>query len=344
MRIIDMRSDTVTRPTAAMRAAMAAAEVGDDVFGDDPTVNRLQERVAALLGKEAALYVPSGTMGNQLAIRAQCGAGEQVIVEDGAHIYRYEGGAPAVLTGVQLTCVPAPGGILDWPRIEAALNPPDNVHCPPPRLVCIENTHNRAGGRVVPQDVVLAVAAGARARGLRLHLDGARLWHAHVATGLSLAELAAPFDSISVCFSKGLGAPVGSVLAADRATIKAAHRFRKMLGGGMRQVGVLAAACLHALDHHLARLADDHAAARRLAEGLDNPHLAVNHPVDTNIVIVDVAGPGGDAALLAHLEAGGVLGVGFGPGRVRLVPNLDTPPEAVETALAVLNSFPGASG
>ncbi|MFO7608902.1 MAG: GntG family PLP-dependent aldolase [Candidatus Krumholzibacteriia bacterium] len=342
MRIIDLRSDTVTRPTEAMRRAMAAAEVGDDVFGDDPTVGRLQERVAELLGKEAALFVPSGTMGNQLALRAQCRAGDQVVLEDGAHIYRYEAGAPAVLTGVQLTCVPAPGGILDWPLVEAALNPADNVHCPPPRLVCLENTHNRAGGRILPQEKVRAIAAGAHAQGLRVHLDGARLWHAHVATGLALAELAGPADSVSVCFSKGLGAPVGSVLAADRATVTTAHRFRKLLGGAMRQVGVLAAACLHALDHHLERLAEDHAAARRLASGLDNPHLAVNHPVDTNIVIVDVAGPGGDRALLAHLADAGVLAVGFGPGRVRLVPHLDTPPDAVTAALAALNAFPGA--
>ena len=340
MPVIDMRSDTVTRPTAAMRAAMAAAEVGDDVFGDDPTVNLLQKRVAALLGKEAALFVPSGTMGNQLAIRAQARAGDQVVLENGAHIYRYEAGAPAVLTGVQLTCVATPDGLLDWPAVAASLNP-DNVHCAPPRLVCLENTHNGAGGRILPQDRVAAIGAGAHARGLRVHLDGARLWHAHVATGMSLAELARPVDSVSVCFSKALGAPVGSVLAADGETIRTAHRYRKLLGGAMRQVGVLAAACLHALDHHLERLVEDHAAARRLASGLDNPSLAVNHPVDTNIVIVDVAGPGGDAALLAHLEAGGVLAVGFGPGRVRLIPNLGTPPEAVEAALAVLNSFPG---
>jgi len=344
MRIIDMRSDTVTRPTAGMRRAMAEAEVGDDVFGDDPTVNALQERVAALLGKEAALFVPSGTQGNQLALRAQARAGDQVVVEDGAHIYRYEAGAPAVLTGVQLTCVAAPGGILDWPRVAAALNPAGNVHCAPPRLVCLENTHNRAGGRILPQENVRAIAAGAHDRGLRVHLDGARLWHAHVATGLALAELAGPVDSVSVCFSKGLGAPVGSVLAADRATVTAAHRWRKVLGGGMRQVGILAAACHYALDHHLERLAEDHAAARRLAEGLDNPHLAVNHPVDTNIVIVDVAGPDGDGALLRHLEQAGVLGVSFGPGRVRLIPNLETPAEAVETALAALNAFPGAGG
>jgi len=340
MHNIDMRSDTVTRPTAAMLAAMAAAELGDDVFGDDPTVIRLQERVAELLGKEAALYVPSGTMGNQLAVRAQGRSGDQVILEDGAHIYRYEAGAPAALTGVQLTCVAAPGGLLDWPLVEAALNPA-NVHCAPPTLVCLENTHNRAGGRILPLENVKAIAAGAHARGLRVHLDGARLWHAHVATGTSLAELAAPVDSVSVCFSKGLGAPVGSVLAGDADTIARAYRFRKMWGGGMRQSGLLAAACLHALDHHLERLAEDHAHARLLAEGLANPHLAVNHPVDTNIVILDVAGSGGDTALLEHLAAGGVLAVGFGPGRVRLVPNLDTPTAAVRRALDVLNAFAG---
>lgn len=342
MNTIDLRSDTVTRPTAAMLSAMAAAELGDDVLDDDPTVHLLQDRVAELLGKEAALYVPSGTMGNQLAVRAQARAGDQVVLEDGAHIYRYEAGAPAALTGVQLTCVAAAGGLLDWPLVEAALNP-DNVHCAPPALVCLENTHNRAGGRVLPQENVVAVAAGARARGLRVHLDGARLWHAHVATGVSLTELAAPVDSVSVCFSKGLGAPVGSVLAADAETVARAYRFRKMWGGGMRQSGLLAAACLHALDHHLERLAEDHAHARLLADGLANPLLAVSHPVDTNIVIVDVEGPGADEALLGHLAAAGVLAVAFGPGRVRFVPNLDTSTDDVERALAVLNGFRGES-
>ncbi|MCP4572989.1 MAG: aminotransferase class I/II-fold pyridoxal phosphate-dependent enzyme [bacterium] len=340
MRPIDMRSDTVTRPTPAMLAAMADAELGDDVFGDDPTVNRLQERVADLLGKEAALYVPSGTMGNQLAVRAQARAGDQVVLEDGAHIYRYEAGAPAVLTGVQLTCVPAPGGLLDWPLVKSALNP-DNVHCAPPSLVCLENTHNRAGGRIMPQSDVVAIAAGAHARGLCVHLDGARLWHAHVATGTALADLAAPADTVSVCFSKGLGAPVGSVLAGDAGAMATAYRFRKMLGGGMRQAGLLAAACLHALDHHLERLAEDHDHAQHLAGGLANPHLKINHPVDTNIVIFDVADPGGDEALLEHLAAGGVLGVGFGPGRVRLVPNLDTSAADVRRALDVLNAYTG---
>ncbi len=340
--IVDMRSDTVTRPDAGMRQAMAAAEVGDDVFGDDPTVNRLQDEVAALLGKEAALYVPSGTMGNQLALRAQTRHGDQVLLEDGAHIYRYEAGGPAALSGLLTTCIPAPEGILTADLVEAALNP-DNVHCAPPSLVCVENTHNRAGGRILPQENLRAIAELAHDRGLRVHLDGARLWHAHIATGLSLAELAGPADTVSVCFSKGLGAPVGSVLAGDRGTIARAHRFRKMLGGGMRQVGILAAACLYALEHNLPRLIDDHRRAARIASALDNPALAVNHPVETNIVIIDVMGPGRDEALLRHLERAGVLAVGFGPGRVRLVPNLDTDDAAVDRAIEALNAFSGAA-
>jgi threonine aldolase len=336
-----MRSDTVTRPTADMREAMMAAVVGDDVFGDDPTVNRLQETVAALMGKEAALYVPSGTMSNQLALRAQTGPGDQIVLEDGAHIYRYEAGAPAALSGLLVTCVAAPGGMLDWPLVATALNP-DNVHCAPPALICLENTHNRAGGRILPQAAVREIADQAHARGLRVHLDGARLWHAHVATGIPLEELAGPVDSVSVCFSKALGAPVGSVLAADAATIARAYRFRKMWGGGMRQAGILAAACLYALEHHLARLKLDHANARALAAGLDHPALKVNHPVDTNIVIIDVDGPGQDEALLAHLDNHGILGVGFGPGRVRLVPHLEHSGEDIRRALEVLNCFEGA--
>jgi threonine aldolase len=338
--LIDMRSDTVTRPTPGMLEAMMKAEVGDDVFGDDPTVNRLQSVVAGLLGKEAALYVPSGTMGNQLALRAQTRSGDQIVLEDGAHIYRYEAGAPAALCGLLVTCVEAPGGLLDWPQVEAALNP-DNVHCAPPTMISLENTHNRAGGRILPQKNVKEISDQAHARGLRVHLDGARLWHAHVATGLTLAELAAPVDSVSVCFSKALGAPVGSVLAADSATIARAHRFRKMWGGGMRQAGILAAACLHALDHHLARLEKDHEHARALAAGLDHPALKVNHPVDTNIVIIDVAGPGEDEVLLSHLESRGVLAVGFGPGRVRLVPHLEHSAADIDRAVAALNSFAG---
>lgn len=336
--VIDLRSDTVTRPTEGMLRAMAEAEVGDDVLGDDPTVLRLQARVAELLGKEAGLFVPSGTMGNQLALRAQTSPGDQVVLEDGAHIYRFEAGAPAALSGVLVTCVEAPGGFLDWDRIEAALNP-ENIHCAPPRLVCLENTHNRAGGRIVPQAVMDAVGRGARARGLRVHLDGARLWHAHVATGLSLAELAAPADTVSVCFSKGLGAPVGSVLVGDRPTVVRAHRFRKMFGGAMRQSGLLAGACLYALDHHLGRLAEDHARAAAMAAGLAHPALRVGHPVDSNIVILEVAGHRGDVRLVEHLAAKGILVLGFGPGRVRLVPNLNNRDEDIPRVIAALNGF-----
>ena len=335
---IDLRSDTVTRPTPGMLAAMAAAELGDDVLGDDPTVIRLQSRVAELLGKEAGLFVPSGTMGNQLALRAQTSSGDQLVVEDGAHIYRYEAGAPAALSGLLVTCVPAPGGLLDWERVQAALNPA-NVHAAPPSLVCLENTHNRAGGRVLPQELVTAVGAGVHTRGLRLHLDGARLWHVHVAGGLPLAELARPADTVSVCFSKGLGAPVGSVLVGDRAVVARAYRFRKMWGGGMRQSGLLAAACLYALDHHLERLADDHAHAAALAAGLRHPDLSVNHPVDTNIVIVDVRGDGADVRLVDHLAARGVMVLGFGPGRIRLVPHLGIAEADIARTLGALNDF-----
>ena len=338
--VIDMRSDTVTRPTPGMREAMLIAPVGDDVLGDDPTVQLLQEEVAALLGKEAALYVPSGTMSNQLAVKSQTQPGDQVVLEDGAHIYRYEAGGPGLLSGVQLTCIPTPDGLLDWPRVQAALNP-DNVHCAPPALVCQENTHNGAGGRIQPQDEVVRIGDEVHARGLRYHLDGARLWHAHVATGRPLSELAAPFDTISVCFSKGLGAPVGSVLVGDRGTIDRAYRFRKIFGGGMRQVGILAEACRYALAHQLDRLAEDHAHARLIAAGLAHPALAVGHPVDTNIVILTVAGTGGDTALLAHLAGEGILAVGFGPGRVRLIPNLETPRAMVDRVVAALNAWPG---
>ena len=336
--MIDLRSDTVTRPTPDMLAAMAAAEVGDDVLGDDPTVTRLEAHVAALLGKAAAVYVPSGTMANQCAVGAQTRPGDLVVLEAGAHIYRYEGGAPAALWSVQPCLVPGDGGALTWSRIEASL-PPADVHFATPALVCLENTHNTAGGRVLPQELVDDVAAGAHARGLRVHLDGARLWNAHVATGLALAELTASSDTVSVCFSKALGAPVGSCLAGDEATLAVARRLRKRLGGGMRQSGLLAAACLYALEHHLPRLAEDHAHARRLVDGLDNDLLAVNHPVDTNIVMVDVASPGTAPGLLDHLASHGVTALSLGPGRVRLIPNLGVDDQAMTVVLAALNSY-----
>ncbi len=339
--MIDLRSDTITRPTPGMRAAMAAAEVGDDVFGDDPTVNRLQDEVAALLGKEAALFVPSGTMGNQLAIRSQTEPGQQVIVEADAHIVHYEVGAPAVLSGVQLTTIVGESGAFTWAQVAAALHPAD-IHAAPPALVCLENTHNRAGGRIFPQPQIVEIGREANARGLRVHLDGARLWNAHVTTGISLADLAAPADTVSVCFSKALGAPVGSALVGRRETVARARKFRKMWGGGMRQVGILAEGCRYALAHHLPRLAQDHARARRLVSELKHPLLRRAHPVESNIVILRVAPPATAVDLLAHLRERGVLGVGFGPGRVRLIPHLDVSDADIDATIAALNDFPGA--
>lgn len=341
MNLLDLRSDTVTRPTAGMRRAMAEAEVGDDVFGDDPTVLRLQERVATLLGKEEALFVPSGTMGNQLALRVQTRHGDQIVCEAGAHIYRYEAGAPAALSGLLVTCVAAPDGALSWALVEPALNPPGDLHAAPPAVVCVENTHNRAGGRILAQELVDEIGARARERGLRVHLDGARLWNAHVATGIALDRLAAPADTVSVCFSKGLGAPVGSALAGSRDVIAAARRFRKQWGGGMRQVGILAAACLYALDHHVARLAEDHALARLIVDTLDNPLLRPLHPVETNIVVLGVAAPGTVAGVLDWLRGRGVLAVAFGPDRIRLVPNLDVDAAGVGRAVEALNAYRG---
>jgi threonine aldolase len=338
---LDLRSDTVTRPTAGMRQAMAEAEVGDDVFGDDPTVARLEERVASLLGKEAALYVPSGTMSNQLALRAQTHHGQQMVCEAGAHVVRYEGGAPAALSGLLVTTVSAPDGALSWDLIEPVLNSITDLHAAPPGLVAVENTHNRAGGRVVPQALVDEIGARARARGLKVHLDGARLWNAHVAGGLPLTRLAAPADTVSVCFSKGLGAPVGSALVGPRETIARARRYRKQWGGGMRQVGILAAACLYALDHHLARLAEDHLHARRIVDELDNPRLRPLHPVDTNIVILGVRPPATAEALLAHLAGDGILAVAFGPGQVRLIPNMDVDAAGIARVIASLGAFAG---
>ncbi len=341
--MIDLRSDTVTRPTAAMYEAMVRAEVGDDVLGDDPTVLRLQAEVAALLGKADALYVPSGTMANQLALGAQTRPGQQVILEAGAHIYQYEGGAPGALWGVTTAQLVGEGGALTWDQIAAAL-PPADVHFPEPGLICLENTHNKAGGRILPQGEVVRIGEQARARGLRLHLDGARLWNAHVAGGSPLSTLCAPFHTVSVCFSKGLGAPVGSCLAGDLATIDRARRLRKRLGGGMRQSGLLAAACLHAVQHNLARLAEDHAHARRLADELAGPLLRVTHPVETNIVMVDVAAPGTAGGLLAHLAGHGIRALSLGPGRIRLIPNLHVTAADITTTVSVLNGYRGEVG
>lgn len=332
-RPIDLRSDTVTQPTPAMRRAIAEAEVGDDVLGDDPTVHHLEARVAELLGKEAALFVPSGTMANQLAIRVHTQPGDEILVEAEAHLYYYEAGAPAALSGVQCRCLPGRRGIFTAADLEAALRPA-NVHFPPTRLVCVENTHNRGGGSVWPLESLRAVTACARRHGLALHLDGARLWNASAASGVPVQEYAAGFDTVSVCFSKALGAPVGSALTGPRELIERARRFRKMFGGGMRQAGILAAAALYALEYHRERLAEDHARARRLAGVLaELPSAAIDPAeVETNLVYFRVTRRPA-AEVVADLKAEGVWVLASGPDRIRAVPNLNVTAADFEQAL-----------
>lgn len=328
--MIDLRSDTVTKPTAAMRAAMLAAEVGDDVFGDDPTVNALQAQVAERLGKEAALFMPTGTQSNLAALMSHCERGDEYLVGQMAHTYRWEGGGAAVLGSIQPQPLPQQAdGTIALAEIEANIKPAD-AHFARTRLLALENTW---GGQVLPQGYVEEACALARRHGLATHLDGARLFNAAVAQGRPVAELAAPFDSVSVCFSKGLGTPAGSALVGSKALIERAHRWRKMLGGGMRQAGILAAAAIHALDHHVERLAEDHAHARRLAEGLQGlPGVSVQPP-QTNIVFVDVAREKA-AGLVERLRAGGVLCTGL--YKLRLVTHLDVGPADIDRAIAVL--------
>lgn len=341
MPAIDLRSDTVTRPTPAMREAMAAAALGDDVFGEDPSVNALEAAAAARVGKEAAVFVPSGTMANQIAIRLHTHHGEVVLAGQWAHILRYEGGAASALAGVQIATLGA-GGLFDAADVRAAIVPGTNVHWAPTTLLAVENTHNTSGGRVFPFAQVEAATGVARDAGLATHLDGARLFHAEVATGIPAAQWAACFDTVAFCFSKGLGAPVGSVLCGSHAAIGRARRLRKMLGGGMRQAGGLAAAAHFALEHHVARLADDHAHARRLAEGLQKIGLPVDPWPETNMVMFRVADTMG---FLRGASERGVLVLPTDPGRFRAVTHLDVSAEDVETALArigaLLDAEPG---
>jgi threonine aldolase len=340
---IDLRSDTVTLPTGAMRQAMAEADVGDDVFGDDPTVRRLQQRTAEMLGKEAALFVPSGTMSNEIAVRAHTQPGDELIVEATAHIYYYEGGAPAALAGVMCRCLTGRRGKFSGADVEAVLRPAD-AHFAPTRLVCLENTHNRGGGSVWTLGEIGSVAAVARQQGLALHLDGARLWNATAATGIPEHEFAAPFDSVSVCFSKGLGAPVGSALAGSREFIARAHRFRKQFGGGMRQAGIIAAGALYALEHHRARLAEDHANARTLAAGLARLPGIESEPgtVETNIVLFRVRSrPARE--LVERLDAAGVRVLAAGPDTVRAVTNLNVSAADIASALQIIRQVMGSN-
>jgi len=338
---VDLRSDTVTRPTASMRRAMAEAEVGDDVFGDDPTVIALEKRIAVLAGKEAALYVPSGTMGNQLAVHVLTRPAEEVLLEAESHIYLYEQGGIAATSGCLAHPVRAERGVLPHEPLLAALRD-ENEHVARVTLVCAENTHNRAGGLIVPLERMRALAALARQHKLRVHLDGARLWNASVATGVPIAEWAACADTLMMCFSKGLGAPVGSILTGPANLIHEARRARKRWGGGMRQVGILAAACLHALDHHVERLAEDHARARRLAEGFAGVPGVRVRPHDTNIVFADLESPLPDArTVVAALEARGVRMSAYGPRLVRAIAHLDVDDAGVDRAIAAFHDVVG---
>jgi threonine aldolase len=335
---IDLRSDTVTRPTPAMRAAMNAAEVGDDVFNEDPTVHRLEERVAAVLGKEAAVFVPSGTMSNQIAVKVQTQPGDELLCDVGCHIYNYEAGGPAVLSGV--TCRPLEGdyGIVEPAQFEDKLRP-DDPHQVRTRLVCLENTHNRGGGRIYPHDKIEAISRWARRHGLAMHLDGARLWNAVVTTNIPARQWAKHFDTVSVCFSKGLGAPVGSALAGPRELIQKARRVRKLFGGGMRQAGVIAAGALFALEHHVERLADDHRNAQILARAVaDTPGLELAPAqVDTNLVWVRIAPELGTAREFAdRLKTHGILTLALGPQAIRLCTHLDVSTAQAERAADVL--------
>ena len=339
--MIDLRSDTVTKPSEAMRKAMATAEVGDDVLGEDPTVNQLQDRIASLLGKEAGLFVPSGTMANQVAIKTHIQPGEEIIIDQNAHIFYYECGAAAVLSGGQFHCLTGEKGILSAAIINSAIRPED-IHQPPTRLICLENSHNRGGGSIYTLENLAGIAQLAAKHDIRVHLDGARLFNAALAAKTTAKELARQTDSVCVAFSKGLGAPAGSVLCGSAPFIEKAIRFRKMLGGGMRQVGILAAACLYALDNHVERLEVDHQNAKKLAHGLAGINGIKIDPeqVVTNIVLFDVGSTPMDADTFAErLAPAGVLLIPFGPTTLRAVTHLDVTTADIDIALEIIQGF-----
>ena len=327
---IDLRSDTITQPTLGMREAIANAEVGDDVLGDDPSVQQLERFVAGLLGKEAAVFMPSGTMTNQVALRAHTEPGDEVILESQAHIYYYEGGGPAALAGVMCRLVTGERGVFTAADLTKVLRPAD-VHFPKTRLVCLENTHNRGGGKIYPVAEIDAIAQVCQQHSLKLHLDGARLWNACIAADISEAEYVSAFDTVSVCFSKGLGAPVGSALAGSKEFIERARRFRKMFGGGMRQAGMMAAGAIYALKHHRSRLKDDHNNAKLLAEGLANISDIVIDPntVETNIVVFQTPALPAQT-LVERLKVKGVYVLPVGQNAIRAVTNLMVDTEQIE--------------
>jgi threonine aldolase len=336
--LVDLRSDTVTKPSPGMRQAMAEAEVGDDVFHEDPSVNRLEEMVAALYGKEAALYVASGTMANQIAVRAQTHHGDEIVMERTSHPFNSEAGALAALAGVQVNLIDGRHGIMEAEQIKAVVRTP-NVHHAPTALICLENTHNRGGGSIWPLDKIRSIRELARSVNIPMHLDGARLMNACVATGLTPKDYAHYFDSCTLCLSKGLGAPVGSLVIGTKEFITRAHRFRKQFGGGMRQAGILAAAGIYALEHNVERLTEDHLNAKRLARGIaeiNGLDIDVN-AVATNIIYFHVCKPGLTVPiLLEQLKAEGVLMLGTGPASIRAVTHLDVSKEGIDQAVEAL--------
>lgn len=335
---IDLRSDTITRPTPEMRDAMYRAEVGDDVFRDDPTIHNLEAKVAELLGKEAALYVPSGTMSNQIAVQAHCAPGDELLCDSNCHIYNYEAGGPARLSGVMCRTIDGDFGVIDVSQLEDKIRP-INEHLVRTRMVCLENTHNRGGGRVYPIEKIQAISEWAKENDLIMHLDGARLWNATVATGIPLHEWASHFDTVSVCFSKGLGAPVGSALTGPRDLIEKGRFIRKLFGGGMRQAGVIAAGALYAVENHIERMADDHANARTIADAIDESPILKLVPaeVETNLIWFRIDPQAGAASEFAdRLKEQGVLVHTGGPHTLRACTHLDVTAQQAKRAAAVI--------
>lgn len=342
MKTLDFRSDTVTRPSEAMRRAIVEAEVGDDVLGDDPTIKKLEAKVASLFEREAALYAPSGTMANQICLNVQSRPGWEMLCDRECHIVNYEAGAPVLHSQILVNLVTTEYGMLTADKVRSLIRSP-GIHHPETKMVALENSHNHHGGTILPQDEIVKVGEVCKEFGLVFHLDGARIWNVHVATGLSLPELTRPFDSISCCLSKGLGAPIGSLVVGSAEFVEKARRRRKILGGGMRQVGLLAAAGLYAVENNIDRLGDDHANAKLLGEGLDRlKTFEVDMTrVQTNIILADIITGETYEPVLAKMAKVGVLAVPFGPRRLRFVTHLDVSRADCEEALGRLGETLG---